>query len=141
MTDQPAGERQLLREAMDRLLAGKPIRSDGSLHAVTVIAEAGEQFKRHHLTHKHRDLLQEFYARVAAQGGVPESEQKLTEALRQAREDLQQLKDDNDDLTAQVRTLSRMNNVLAVENAALRSAGGLGATVTALHGRADTQPR
>ena len=44
---------------IDRLLAGTPLRSNGSLTIVALADEAG--VKRHLLTHRHTDLKDELY--------------------------------------------------------------------------------
>ena len=67
-----ADERSEIEAAMDRLLNGTPLRSDGKLTIVSLAAEAG--VKRHVLTHKHTDLKDLFNARVKAQHSVPASE-------------------------------------------------------------------
>ncbi len=64
-----ASERDLIRAAADRLLAGTPLRSDGALTVVSLATEA--DVKRHVLTHRHTDLKDEFYARVRAKGRSP----------------------------------------------------------------------
>jgi len=46
-------QRQQIRDAMDRLLSGKPVRSDGALTVVALAEEA--DLKRHLLTHRHPD--------------------------------------------------------------------------------------
>jgi hypothetical protein len=51
-------ERGQIHAAMDRLLAGTPLRSDGALTVVSLAAEA--DVKRHVLTHRHTDLKDEF---------------------------------------------------------------------------------
>ena len=58
----PADERREIEAAMDRLLNGTPLRSDGKLTIMSLAAEAG--VKRHVLTHKHTDLKDLFNARV-----------------------------------------------------------------------------
>ena len=73
----PADERREIEAAMDRLLDGTPLRSDGKLTIVSLAAEAG--VKRHVLTHKHTDLKDLFNARVKAQHSVPASETALRE--------------------------------------------------------------
>jgi hypothetical protein len=62
-------ERAAIEAAMNWLLDGIPLRSDGRLTIVSLAAEAG--VKRHVLTHKHPDLKDRFYARVKAQDSVP----------------------------------------------------------------------
>ncbi|WP_369192139.1 hypothetical protein [Streptomyces sp. R08] len=72
--------RKNIRAAMDRLLAGTPLRSDGTLTVLTPAAEA--DVKRHVLTHRHTDLKDEFYTKVRTQGRVPDSERKLRAELK-----------------------------------------------------------
>lgn len=113
-------ERQVIRDAMDRLLTGKPIRSSGALNVVTLAAEAG--VKRHFLTHKHTDLRDEFYDRVRNQGHVPQSEVALRQKLSDLEARIVRLRDDNSALAAEVALLRRMNNVLSVEKERAESA-------------------
>lgn len=49
--------------AMERLLAGNPLRSTGRLSVSQLAVEAG--VPRWHLTHQHVDLKEQFQARVA----------------------------------------------------------------------------
>lgn len=107
-------ERQRLRDAMDRLLAGAPIRSDGALTVVSLAAEAG--LKRHLLTHRHTDLKDEFYAKVRSQGRVPKSELDLRDRVGELEVKLGELRTVRDGLLAQCAVLRRINNVLALEN-------------------------
>jgi hypothetical protein len=79
-------ERGQIRAAMDRLLAGTPLRSDGALTVVSLAVEA--DVKRHLLTHRHTDLKDEFYARVRAQDRVPASEQELRDELKATQQKL-----------------------------------------------------
>ncbi len=58
-----------IRAAADRLLDGTPLRSTGELTVVQLAAEAG--IKRWLLTHKHRDLAEQFQARARALAGDP----------------------------------------------------------------------
>jgi hypothetical protein len=98
-----ADERREIEAAMNRLLNGTPLRSDGKLTIVSLAAEAG--VKRHALTHKHTDLKDLFNARVKAQHSVPASEN----ALRQQNQELRRKLDD-----------MRALNVLTAENDELR---------------------
>ncbi|MBF6439655.1 hypothetical protein [Nocardia cyriacigeorgica] len=56
--------RKKLLAAMDRLLAGKPLRSTGRLSVSQLAVEAG--LERWRLTHQHTDLKELFQARVKA---------------------------------------------------------------------------
>lgn len=79
MTPKPktteAHERQVVRDAMKRLIDGEPIRSDAKLTVKSLADEAG--VKRWLLTHKHPDLQEEFRSRVATQGEIPEAQRSL----------------------------------------------------------------
>ena len=55
--------RRAIRDAMDRLIAGEPLHSDGKLTIKSLAEEA--QTKRWLLTHRHTDLQAEFRARIA----------------------------------------------------------------------------
>ncbi|MEE4599137.1 hypothetical protein V2J94_46280 [Streptomyces sp. DSM 41524] len=111
-------ERENIRAAMDRLLAGTPLRSDGALTVLAVAVEA--DVKRHVLTHRHTDLKDEFYARVRAQGQVPDSERKLREELKKAKERLAEVIEENKRQQAEIEMFARVVNVLTVENDQLR---------------------
>lgn len=113
-------ERQVIRDAMDRLLNGAPIRSTGALNVVALAQEAG--VKRHLLTHRHTDLRDEFYDRVRAQGHVPQSEVALRERVTTLEAAVTQLREDKTNLEAQVAYLRRINNVLEVEKATAEEA-------------------
>ena|SRR5713101_5604898 len=109
-----ASERDLIRAAIDRLLAGTPLRSDGALTVVSLATEA--DVKRHVLTHRHTDLKDEFYARVRAQGHVPASEAKLRDELADARRRLTEVQQENQQLRASVEAFARIVNVLTIDN-------------------------
>jgi hypothetical protein len=68
-------ERDRIREAMDRILSGSPLHSNGALTVVALATEAG--VPRNALTQRHQDLKNEFYERVRARGGIPDSEKRL----------------------------------------------------------------
>lgn len=107
-------ERLLIRDAMDRLLTGQPVRSTGALTVVALAEEAG--VKRHLLTHRHPDLKDEFYAKVRAQGAVPQNELDLRATITELKSKIDRLRADRDALRAEASILRRMNNVLTVEN-------------------------
>ncbi|MGA5265819.1 hypothetical protein [Streptomyces lydicamycinicus] len=115
-------ERKNIRAAMNRLLAGTPLRSDGALTALALAAEA--DVKRHVLTHRHTDLKDEFYARVRAQGQIPDSERKLRAELKKTKERLAELIEENKRQQAEIETFARVVNVLTVENHQLRGQSG-----------------
>ena len=110
-TDRDRGQ---ISAAMDRLLAGTPMRSDGALTVVSLAVEA--DVKRHVLTHRHTDLKDEFYARVRAQGRVPASEQELRDELKAARQKLAEAREENRQLKVSVEAFARIVNVITAEN-------------------------
>ncbi|WP_036526277.1 hypothetical protein [Nocardia sp. NRRL WC-3656] len=70
-----------LLAAMDRLLAGKPLRSTGRLSISQLAVEAG--LERWRLTHQHTDLKELFQARVkAAQTAAAATEPNDYEKLK-----------------------------------------------------------
>jgi hypothetical protein len=81
MTEQREDERARIRAAMDRLLAGQPTNSNGSLTVVALAVEAGVH--RMALMKRHTDLRNEFYERVRTETPqIPETEQRLREAVK-----------------------------------------------------------
>lgn len=111
-------ERAEIEAAMDRLLDGVPLRSDGKLTVVSLAAEAG--VKRHALTHKHTDLKDRFYARVKAQQSVPASEVALREQNADLRRKLDSMRAERDEYKRAADALARALNVLTIENDELR---------------------
>ncbi|MDI3423398.1 hypothetical protein [Streptomyces luteolus] len=87
MNQQHTDERSRIREAMDRLLAGQPTSSNGSLTVVALAAEAGVH--RMALQKRHADLKEEFYARVRAETHqTPEVEKRLRKEVVRLKEAL-----------------------------------------------------
>jgi hypothetical protein len=119
MNARPAtADRDAIRAAIDRLLAGTPLRSNGSLTVVALADEAN--VKRHLLTHRHTDLKDEFYARVRARGHVPDNERKLRDDLAKATDRIKELLAENNNLKGQNELFARIINVLELENHELR---------------------
>ncbi|MFJ8313487.1 MULTISPECIES: hypothetical protein [unclassified Streptomyces] len=109
-------EIRAITDAMIRLLAGAPLRSDGKLTIKSLAIEAG--LRRNKLTHKHTGLKELFYALTRA--GRPACTERLhrdNEALRTA---LTRVQGERDQLKAQVQQLARVVQVLEVENEQLR---------------------
>ncbi|MGW2439477.1 hypothetical protein ACWCY1_22400 [Streptomyces goshikiensis] len=87
MNQQHTDERSRIREAMDRLLAGQPTNSNGSLTVVALAAEAGVH--RMALQKRHADLKEEFYARVRTETHqTPEVEKRLRKEVVRLKEAL-----------------------------------------------------
>jgi hypothetical protein len=67
MTAAADSSREAIRAVAARLLEGTPLRSTGELTVVQLAAEA--DVKRWLLTHKHRDLAEQFQARARTLAG------------------------------------------------------------------------
>lgn len=86
-------DRTEIRSAADRLLAGTPLRSDtGKLTVTELITESG---LRRDVAYGHRDLIDDFRARLRAQDSTPAAFQdlasqnaELTQALAGTRKQL-----------------------------------------------------
>lgn len=122
MTPAP-DERDRIRAAMDRILAGAPERSNGALTIVALAAEAG--VPRNALTQRHLDLKNEFYDKVRARGQMPDSERRLRQQivkLKELRErdkaEIAQLEADREALVRAVHQLTVSNRQLLSELAA-----------------------
>jgi hypothetical protein len=106
-------ERAAIQAAADRLLAGTPLRSTGELTIVQLAAEAG--VKRWLLTHKHRDLAEQFQARVRAAGGDPPPVADLKAQISQLTEDNARLRADNAEHKAVTTYYAQIINELSAE--------------------------
>ena len=76
-------EHNRIRAAMDRILAGHPEHSNGTLTIIALALEA--QVSRNALTQRHTDLKVEFYEQVRARGGTPDSERRLRQQVRRLK--------------------------------------------------------
>lgn len=120
MTDQADEHvRLVIRDAMDRLIAGKALHSDGKLTVKSLAEEA--RVKRWLLTHRHTDLQDEFRARIAGTNTEPPILQALREDKTDAEKRVKELTADVTALTATIRQLERIIQVLALENQHFRS--------------------
>ncbi|MCG5216520.1 hypothetical protein [Streptosporangium sp. KLBMP 9127] len=89
MNQQHEDERSRIRTAMDRLLAGQPTCSNGSLTVVALAAEAGVH--RMALQKRHADFKEEFYARVRTETHqTPEVERRLRKEVVRLKEALKE---------------------------------------------------
>lgn len=105
--------RRSIRDAMARLVEGRPIRSDGKLTVKSLAEEAG--VKRWVLTHKHTDLQDEFRAMAASAGGEPDVVLELREQLAERDGVISRLRSEIRELTNDRNQLERVINILAVE--------------------------
>lgn len=120
MTDQADEHvRRVIRDAMDRLIAGKALHSDGKLTVKSLAEEA--RVKRWLLTHRHTDLQDEFRARIASTNTEPPILQALREEKTDAQKRVKELTAEVTALTVTIHQLERIIQVLALENQQFRS--------------------
>ena len=112
MTTEP-GERDRIRAAMDRILAGTPERSNGALTVVALAIEAG--VPRNALTQRHPDLKNEFYECVRERSGTSEDEIRLRATIAGLRQAIAFKKKELVQLRADVPALVRAVNTLTLE--------------------------
>ena len=111
-------DRQEIRNAMERLLAGEPQRSNGSLFVTTLAKEAG--LKRWLLTHRHTDLRDEFVRRVKLLGSpIPPAERALRDGIDDVKRHLKRTRIDLRRALAGKQRYARAVQVLEMENAQL----------------------
>ncbi|MDQ0956230.1 hypothetical protein QFZ66_000108 [Streptomyces sp. B4I13] len=108
--------RAAILAAMDRLLAGTPLRSSGRLSVSQLAIEA--DVKRWHLTHQHLDLKELFQARVAAQNSTPEAFSRKLSEHEQLKKKYADLRQHCADLEERLQVYAAAINLLALENAA-----------------------
>jgi hypothetical protein len=77
-------ERDRIKTAMDRILGGRPERSNGALTIVALATEA--QVPRNALTQRHPNLKNAFYEQVRARGQTPDGEKRLRQQVRKLKE-------------------------------------------------------
>ncbi|RUP31536.1 MAG: hypothetical protein EKK51_14295 [Mycolicibacterium sp.] len=123
MTTNQADEhvRRTIRDAMDRLIGGKALHSDGKLTIKALAEEA--RIKRWLLTHRHTDLQDEFRARIDSADTEPPILMALRDERADAEERIKKLTSEVTALTATIRQLERIIQALALENEQLRSSG------------------
>lgn len=113
-------ERDRIRAAMERILAGTAENSNGALTIVALAHEAG--VSRNALTQRHTDLKNEFYTRVRERGGPSEVEDRLRKTTARLKNTIANKNTELEQLRADVPALVRTINVLTLENQQLRQA-------------------
>ncbi|MFJ1796792.1 hypothetical protein [Kitasatospora griseola] len=111
-------ERDRIRAAMQRILAGTPQHSNGALTIVALAQEA--EVPRNALTQRHPDLRNEFYDHVQKRGAVPDTEARLRETVTKLKKTIAAKNKELGQLRADVPALVRVVNQLALENQRLR---------------------
>ncbi len=137
MTPAP-DERDRIRAAMNRILAGTPERSNGALTIVALALEAG--VPRNALTQRHPDLKKEFYECVRERGGTSEDEIRLRATIARLRQTIASKNKELSQLRADVPALVRAVHQLTLENQQLRDARADGSVIP-LTGRMPARPR
>jgi chromosome segregation ATPase len=112
MTTEP-DERDRIRAAMDRILAGTPECSNGALTVVALAIEAG--VPRNALTQRHTDLKGEFYQRIRDRGAGNEDEARLRATIAKLRQTIANKNTELARLRADVPALVRAVNTLTLE--------------------------
>jgi chromosome segregation ATPase len=116
VTDQE--EREAIIAAMERLLAGTPLRSSDNLDIISLAEEAG--LKRNKLTHKHTDLKDRFYAERRAREGMTAREAKLHDEIAQLKARIDELREERDNYRTANEVFARALHALTIENDNLR---------------------
>ena len=120
MTASHQNERVRIREAIERLLAGEPTVSNGSLTVVALAAEA--DVHRMALLKRHSDLKNEFYERVRSEKNqTPEPEQRLRESVSRMTKTISEQRKEIKELRAAVAGLTLANATLVDELRSARS--------------------
>ena len=108
-------ERQIIRDAMKRLLDGDPIWSlEGKLTVKSLAVEAN--VKRWLLTLKHTDLKDEFYERVRLQNATPTAVRELLARISLMEKDQALIREALRDAREKNGVLARALAVLALES-------------------------
>lgn len=140
MTTPAPDEREQIRAAIDRILAGTPERSNGALTVVALAIEAG--VPRNALTQRHTDLKNEFYQRIKEHGADNEDEARLRTTIARLRKTIEAKNRELAQLRADVPALVRAVSQLTLENQQLRDMrSGAGGSVVPFPGRQPARPR
>jgi septin family protein len=132
--NQQKDERARIRDAMDRLLAGRATASNGSLTVAALAAEA--DVHRMALLKRHADLKNEFYERVRTETQqIPETEKRLRETVTRLKTTITNQKAEIEQLRQLVTNLTLASAVLTQTNASCRGIDLTPDNVITLHPR------
>jgi hypothetical protein len=130
-----------LEEAMQRLLEGRPVRTDGALTVANLAREAGVSRAT---ANRATDILARFRARLDPSGGA-DLPAAMRDKIRILTAQVAELKgrehQEMTDLRATVSTLAQHVQALTLENQALRSALEQDAGIARISGRRATGER
>ena len=138
MTTPAPDEREQIRAAMDRILAGVPEQSNGALTVVALAIEAG--VPRNALTQRHTDLKNEFYQRIKEHGADNADEARLRATIAKLKKTIAGKNRELAQLRADVPALVRAVSQLTMENQQLRDARTGGGNVIPFPGRGTVRP-
>ncbi|MFF1798035.1 hypothetical protein ACFVXQ_28135 [Kitasatospora sp. NPDC058263] len=113
MTFTADADREAIRADADRLLDGIPLRSTGELTVVQLAAEAG--IKRWLLTHKHRDLAEQFQSRSRLLAGDPPPIAALKKKIGDLEDANAELREADAERQALTEFYAHLINELSVE--------------------------
>ncbi|MGV2915242.1 hypothetical protein [Streptomyces alfalfae] len=131
-------ERQHIRAAAERLLAGTPLRSPvGKLTGTELIAECG--LRRDVVYGDHKELVDEFRARAKAQNFTPQVVQSMADENIVLREALAKIKAELAAERERVRALVRAATELSLELEQAREELAAAQQVTRLPGPRETR--
>jgi hypothetical protein len=111
-------ERDRIRAAMDRILAGTAVNSSGALTIVALAQEAG--VPRNALTQRHLDLKNELYERIKERGSASDVEVRLRATVAKLKTTIANKNAELARIRADVPALVRAVNQLTLENQELR---------------------
>ena len=131
-------ERDRIRAAMARILAGTHERSNGALTIVALAIEAG--VPRNALTQRHTDLKEEFYQRIRERGADNADEVRLRATIARLRQTIANKNNQLAQLRADVPALVRVVHELTLENQQLRDMRVGGADVVPFPRRRPARP-
>ncbi|NUK23086.1 hypothetical protein [Streptomyces lunaelactis] len=118
-----------LREAMQRLLTGEPVRTDGALTKENLAREAGVS---HATVHRAEDILAEWDAKVPRQVLRTPGEVRRDEDIDTLRRQLREAKQQITELNGKLDALATVTANLYHENLALRRKQGQNRRMAAL---------
>ena len=121
--------RRQIIAAMDRLLAGEPLRSSGRLSISQLAVEA--DVGRWHLTHQHVDLKELFQARVRNSDGAPAAFARRLSDHERLKADHAKLLAHCAELEERLQLYATVINVLSLEQQSRER----GAKVAKINGR------
>jgi hypothetical protein len=107
--------RKKILAAIDRLIAGKPLRSTGRLNVSQLAIEAG--VPRWQLTHQHVDLKEMFQAHIREEGKTPAPFRDTAAALDDLKQAHRTLQAHCAELEQKIKLYANVIQMLATERA------------------------